>query len=676
MNRARVVSGIAILLWVLGGCSQKPLDTVMSQSGSVKVGVSAELNDAVISLAPQQDSTALATRTVEQGDSVIEFNNIEPGTYVVYVTMSDGRTFSAPVEIGPGESYDLGVIRKIDTTDMADSGPIQVVNYPEFIAWHYPAPNERVVFGNYYYERTGSADPSGAASTDIAVEPARMRLLSISFQFAKPMDRQSMEEAFSVLPAADGFFSWNYVAPYWHTDGTEPYVLQTGTMALTEAGMVKAGIGSSDPMILPVPVLKDTNLVYGFTFSILESSVLLDTAYQVTIASTAKDSSGVAIGEDYRFSFFVVSAPSPYPYIAITPAIPVSTQNTVLQLVLGISQSACDPTYTASFTRTGNDIRLAYQEIQTDMACIMIAVAPHPYGPTFDLGKLAAGDYRVFTVDSQFVGAFSVSQPAMVGGTVLQMEDPSIVHIRAPVLSGVVITAENSGGYWYMPAPDLSAPVTDTSDANGRFSLELSPTNGSYKITAQKDGYYPQVLFWNSYIWGAPVLANGAVVDTGAAPALVFELIDTASKPLGNLAVTVKCNGAAVESAYVCLSAGDMYGVRPMPAMEMATRSSSGAADAMAPSQDLGVSSLYWGYTNADGKLTLGNVSLTPYIEFTYSVSGRTGGYATGTVRLSAFVTKTLSVELSEPAIVPADSVKVYPDSTVVYPQPLPAERQ
>jgi hypothetical protein len=401
------------------------------------------------------------------------------------------------------------------------------------------------------------------------------------------------------------------------------------------------------------PAITDTNLVYGFTYHIPDADVVLDTVYTVTINSHALDSAGISIGKDYRYFFFVKSAPSPYPYVATTPASPISTKEVALQLVLGASQSACDPVYSTSYTLSGQDIYLSYKEIQTDMACIMIAVELHPYGPVFNVGKLTAGEYRVLGPDSQFVGTFSVTEPVSISGTVLQMQDPAIVNIRAPALSEVTVTADHNpnSGYYYMPVSLESEKVTATTDINGNFTLALSFPYGSYKISAEKKGYYPQEIIWNGYHQIKPMITvtsdslrcitNEENQMVSSTETVSFALLDTTQSPVTNLEVFVSQNGAAAESVYVYLSTGNSFDAIPMMESQPVSGSTSGARSA-----NIDVSLNYSGITGKDGKIAFNNISLTPFVDYYYTVYGGYAGYASGTIRLNKFAANKLSIEL------------------------------
>jgi hypothetical protein len=96
--------------------------------------------------------------------------------------------------------------------------------------------------------------------------------ISISILFTHPMDRASVEKAFSTYPLSTGIFYWGMYA-------------QSPRNTLYAATSEKAGYDAG-------AVITTFSKITSLTYSMSQSSTMVDTMYTITLSTEAKDTSG------------------------------------------------------------------------------------------------------------------------------------------------------------------------------------------------------------------------------------------------------------------------------------------------------------------------------------------------------------------------------------------------
>ena len=316
-----------------------------------------------------------------------------------------------------------------------------------------------------------------------------------------------------------------------------------------------------------------------------------------------------------------------YPAFSTRPSMPLSTVATQLDLTLGQSHIACNPTYENLQVRIRADtITLRYTEVQPTGACIDIYyVDPVAYGPSYDLGTLDVGTYIV-KVDTMTLGTLDVAGGFPITGTATIMKDP-LSRAATVAIPNAIIT-----GIGYIPCPGYNSPasgfdtVTTTTGSLGGFSLLLPRANYQYTIEAARTGYYAQSI---------------AIDASQAVDPLSFQLIPTTMDTMGALTLTVRSNSAVVESVYVSLQPGRALSICPMllKAAEQASMRM---------------------YTGRNGVASFSEIPLIPFIDFYYEVSYYHNNVSlskSGMVRLNPIRATSMTVDLgTTDVIVPVKS--------------------
>ena len=277
-----------------------------------------------------------------------------------------------------------------------------------------------------------------------------------------------------------------------------------------------------------------------------------------------------------------------FPLIQTDPLLPVTSKPTTLTLVMGQMHSYCFPTYITSGSSvilSGNDIHLSYSELPPG-PCIEIYVDPPvKYGPEFSLGSLAAGTYNIYLEDSLLVGNITVEDPLVLQGSVNKMKHPYTYEALQPV-EGVAIVAEIYDPCGFYASSGISGIVCSTiTDKNGAFTLELPRKSYDYDIAASLAGYYDQVI--------------SKPASDAANKNISFWLLPDTGDSLTSLDVTVTLDGTPAESIQVTIAGG--HGM------------------VLCPAYTAKAAGYYNGLTDANGELSLKDISLKPYIDYVYT---------------------------------------------------------
>jgi hypothetical protein len=204
------------------------------------------------------DSTNIST---EDGSFRIE--NLPIGNYDLVIKAENYRTYTrANVKVeGAGTTY---------------IGEIDLSTVPDLVSYFYPEDLAEIVYNNQF---------------------AR---LSISVTFTRPMDRESVEAAFSTEPASEGIFFWGQYTtePRWYY--------------FVEDWNARAGFD-------PEATITTYSKITSFTYSMAQKDSYVDTTYHVTLSTAAKDTAGNQLRFPLEFSFSTIQSSSTLNGIQTSP---------------------------------------------------------------------------------------------------------------------------------------------------------------------------------------------------------------------------------------------------------------------------------------------------------------------------------------------------------------------
>ena len=245
---------LASLFIILSGCKE----TIIQPSQITKESTNDLLHADLIGRVVQKDSKAwVIVSQIEPIDSVqispvdgsFAFNDLRIGNYDITIRADNYRIYSKQDFMLQGGS-------------IISLGEIKLSTVPDLIDSFYPEDNGEVVY-DWRYGR-----------------------ITVSILFTQPMDRESVEKAFSVDPPVEGIFSWgNYTqAPMYSlfADARSGYELGATITTFSKVSSVSYAFAKKDSYP--------------------------DKEYKVTIGTTAKDTAGNFLRFPFEFSFKTVQS--------------------------------------------------------------------------------------------------------------------------------------------------------------------------------------------------------------------------------------------------------------------------------------------------------------------------------------------------------------------------------
>jgi len=203
------------------------------------------------------DSTA-----INPSDGSFEIKNLPIGNYDLTIKANDYRIYKrCNVMIqGGGTTY---------------IGEVDLSTIPDLIASHYPEDRGEIVYNN------------------------RFSRLTISMTFTQPMDRKSVEEAFSTEPPTEGIFCWGQysTAPNWiyYRDAFGDKGFDAGATITTYSKIT------------------------SFSYQVSQKDSYTDTTYNVILSTSAKDTSGNYLRFPLKYSFRTIQSSSTINGIQTSP---------------------------------------------------------------------------------------------------------------------------------------------------------------------------------------------------------------------------------------------------------------------------------------------------------------------------------------------------------------------
>jgi len=181
------------------------------------------------------------------------FNDLRAGNYSLKIVTDNYRTYKRDIVLTGGTIHYVGDITLSTVPDMVSS------NYPE---------DKSEIVADWRYGR-----------------------ISVSVYFAQPMDRASVEKAFSTNPPSEGIF-------YWGTYTSAPYnTLYAADYAGTYYGRPEYGA-----------TITTYSKVRSMTYVMSQKDIRVDTVYTITLSTDAKDTSGNHLRFPLQFTFRTVQS--------------------------------------------------------------------------------------------------------------------------------------------------------------------------------------------------------------------------------------------------------------------------------------------------------------------------------------------------------------------------------
>lgn len=209
--------------------------------------------------------TNIDSQEINLTDGSFTFRDIRSGNYDITIRSDHYRTYKkGNLQLNGGNIVYLG--------------EITLSKIPDEVNSFYPEDKDEIVY-DWRYGR-----------------------ITISILFDTPMDRASVEKAFSTSPATEGIFSWGYYT-------TAPYggLYNTPNTLSIESGFDRGA------------TITTFSKVRSMTYTVAKKDSYVDTTYVVTIGTGAKDSSGTPIRFPLNFTFKTVQSYSTLNGIQTSP---------------------------------------------------------------------------------------------------------------------------------------------------------------------------------------------------------------------------------------------------------------------------------------------------------------------------------------------------------------------
>ena len=246
----------AVVVW-LCGCKDK---IVEYNYDSEKIYHNDLLHGDLLGRVLQKESGAMAivsqlnpvdSIAINPVDGSFTFRDLRAGNYTLTIRTDQYRIYERQNVVITG-----GAIMYLGDVDLS--------KVPELVSTYYPNDKDEIVY-DWRYGR-----------------------ISISITFTQPMDRASVEQAFSTSPATDGVFVWGQYT-------SAPYT----TMYADNASGVRSETGAT---------ITTYSKVSSFTYVIAKKDCFSDTNYTVYLSTAAKDTAGNHLRFPFTFKFRTVQS--------------------------------------------------------------------------------------------------------------------------------------------------------------------------------------------------------------------------------------------------------------------------------------------------------------------------------------------------------------------------------
>jgi hypothetical protein len=295
--KCKVVSAVicalaGCFLWV--DCSVNgPADTV-SESNQSKIAGKVAASSGSVKIYLEQGRPVYSTY-IDPADGYFQLDNIVPGTYRFKVVGTGFDTFSTVIKVDEHFSYELGTIF------LAPVNNNDVDTIPS-VYDHYPASGSDIIYlpPDKYQNGTGR--------------------ITISVSFDRPMNRKSVEDAFSIDPPVEGgYFVWYQNMRTFSTPEVQAVLRSASELNFADGAKMAIADTVSIPASQPSAQISTYNVMKSFTFYMPRSKCFTDTTYTIKISKSALDTSGTPLDSALEFKFHTVQSAVSYNDIEMVP---------------------------------------------------------------------------------------------------------------------------------------------------------------------------------------------------------------------------------------------------------------------------------------------------------------------------------------------------------------------
>lgn len=206
----------------------------------------------------------IASTVISASDGSFEIGNLPIGNYELMVTADNYRiyTLNNVMVQGSGNTY---------------VGNIDLSSTPDLVSTYYPSDLAEIVYNN------------------------NSSRLSISITFTHPMDRESVENAFSTNPPTEGIFHWGQ------------YTVEPSRLYYTDSYSMNWGYEVD-------ATISTYSKVSSFTYQVAQKDCFIDTTYTVMLSTEAKDTSDNYLRFPLEFSFSTIQSSTTQNAILSSPS--------------------------------------------------------------------------------------------------------------------------------------------------------------------------------------------------------------------------------------------------------------------------------------------------------------------------------------------------------------------
>lgn len=295
MKKLNVIVGITITA-LLFSCGKDYLVSTNDSKETSKIAGTIMPKNSKAKLYLEQ-GRAMDSVSIDPADGYFALDTIQAGSYRLRIVAAGYDTFTTIISVQKGLSYEFGnLLLALRTKKFDDSIPS--------IYDHFPPKNAEVIYVPRDQYNIGSSR------------------LFVSVSFDRPMDRKSVEKAFSINPSVDGgYFVW-----FQNTRTFTPVVAQNvswngGTYLEIRDSSFRSTTSSKAALdtYTPTAEISSFSTVKSFTYYFPNTGCFTDTTYTIKIAKTAVDTAGVALDSALQFSFKTVQSQIVYSDIETVP---------------------------------------------------------------------------------------------------------------------------------------------------------------------------------------------------------------------------------------------------------------------------------------------------------------------------------------------------------------------
>jgi len=207
-------------------------------------------------------NTAIDTVEINSADGSFEILKLPIGNYDVSITADNYRIYrlyNVMVQ-GAGNTY---------------LGEIDLSTVPDLVSSFYPKDLSEIIYSNRYSR------------------------LTVSMVFTQPMDRESVEKAFSTIPPTEGIFHWGQYseAPsnIYYSDKADNWGYE------------------------PRATITTYSKITAFSYQIIQKDCFVDTTYKVFLSTLATDTMGNHLRFPLEFSFSTIQSANTQNAIITSP---------------------------------------------------------------------------------------------------------------------------------------------------------------------------------------------------------------------------------------------------------------------------------------------------------------------------------------------------------------------